>query len=69
MNENDCLPSRVVLPFRGCLYGGELPGCPSYSPCRVEKTLYLYETELPGKHEAYVLKWATSTRQITNLCK
>ena len=53
----------------GCLYGGELPGCPSYSPCRVEKTLYLYETELPGKHEAYVLKWATSTRQITKLCK
>ena len=26
---------------------------PSYSPCRVEKTLYLYETELPDKHEAY----------------
>ena len=29
----------------------------------------LYETELPGKHEAYVLKWATSTRQITKLWK
>ena len=36
---------------------------------RVEKTLCLYETELPGKHEAYVLKWATTTRQITKLCK
>ena len=38
MNEKDCLPSTVVSPwFRGCLYGGELPGCPSYSPFRVEK--------------------------------
>ena len=42
MIENDCLPSRVISSwFRGCLYGGELPGCPSYSRCRVEKTLYI----------------------------
>ena len=34
--------------LRACLYGGELPGWPSYSLCRVEKTVCLYETELPG---------------------
>ena len=37
-------------------------------PSRVVSSWFrscLYETELPGKHEAYVLKWATSTRQIT----
>ena len=52
-----------------CLYGGGLPGCPSYSPCLFEKKNCLYESELPGKHEAYALKWATTTRQITKLCK
>ena len=66
MIENDCLPSRVVSSW---LYGGELPACLSYSLCLVEKTHYLYETELSSKHEAYVFKWATSTRQISKLCK
>ena len=65
------MPEYEIFNFllSGWLCGGELPGWTGYSPCQVEKTLCLYETELPGKHEAYILKWTTSTGQITKLCK
>ena len=68
MIENDCLPSRVVSSwFRGCLYIWRR--VTRQAGLAELKKHCLYETESPDKHEEYVLKWATSTRQITKLCK
>ena len=63
--------SGKVIPWkhgflRACLYGAELLGKPSYSPCRVKKPICLYETELPGAKCLHVI---TGQRRVTRLAE
>ena len=48
------VPVELGVRLGGCLWGGEsVPGCPSYSACWVEKTLFI---------------WNRVTRQAWNMC-
>ena len=56
----------VFAQARACLYGAELLGKPSYSPCWDKKPICLYETELPG---AKCFNVTTGHRRVTRLAE